>query len=315
MSGSSLGRLDWSLDRDQEGHRTYKLLSLVKTNDYSDGPTSVMLASGLPTIGSYWAFGNDSDPYAICWPTMSVQRWQPRPGEVGKHWTVEQTFSTRPLKRCQDNSIEDPLAEPPKISGGFARYMKRVEKDRFDKAILSSSLEQIIGVEKPDARPTVVIEQNLPYLDLAMFSEMVNGVNDSPMWGVAARCVMLTNVTWSRNVFGTCGFYFTRRLEFEINFDTHDLTEVLDKGYKCLRGSWQKIDGTPRWVTNAELDPTKASSYMYFKDYFSENTPTAILLKDGEFQDDPNDPRFLDTIEIAEQYNFFLLNVPSNLAA
>jgi hypothetical protein len=218
------------------------------------------------------------------------------------------------MKRCQDSTIEDPLAEPPKISGSYARYMKRVEQDRFGNAILGSNLEPYQGIEKPDARPTVVIEQNLADLELPIYSEMVNGLNDSPLWGVGSRCVMLTNCQWSRQVYGTCGYYFTRRLEFEIKFDGYDITDALDKGYKILRGKWAQVDGETAWVTNPFLDPLDPQSYMLFKDYFGENTPVPVLLKDGALNLDPNDPQYLPTLEIQEEYNFAILNIPLNLA-
>ena len=57
MSATCLGRIDWSMDRDKEGHREYKLTTRVKTTAVTDGPYTVMNAAGLPSVGSVWAFG------------------------------------------------------------------------------------------------------------------------------------------------------------------------------------------------------------------------------------------------------------------
>ena len=67
-----LGRLNWGVDRDADGHRTYSIKWLVKTDDVNDGPSSILTCPGIPLVGSSWAEGNDSDPFAIALPTMRV---------------------------------------------------------------------------------------------------------------------------------------------------------------------------------------------------------------------------------------------------
>lgn len=279
------GRRRWSGSRDAEGHREYKLLSLVR-HDPLDGPNVVMNAPGLALPGSFWSFGNDIDIWAFCLPTMTVS---PAPGvkENQKYkWSVvEQTFSTKPpqlqFQRCNDTNIEDPLLEPPKISGSFVKYQEEATHDRFGNPILTSSWEQLRGaqVEFDSNRPQVVISQNVPVLDLALFSSMVDCVNDAPMWGVDRRMVKLSDAKWERKYYGTCYVYYTRTMTFDINFLTFD-RDLLDEGTKCLRGQWNKTTGL--WdlikINGADPDPTNPTHFDRYKDKNYEN---ARVILDG----------------------------------
>lgn len=298
------GPLSWNMSRDKEGHRDYNLKLLVQASSATEGPNGIMNASGAPTIGSPWSYDGDSDYWAKCWPTLKVN---PRlTGEPNLWWEVDYLFSTKPLSRCQDESIEDPLDEPMKISGSFSRYSKKTEVDRNGKLIKSSSHEVIDGIEKDANRPTVIIEQNVLDLGLDTFAAMVNTLNDAPLWDLNERCIMLTNAPWERKLYGLCNFYFTRRFEFEIRYDGFDLSDIADAGFK-------KFDKNA-FADNAvnRADPTK---YIIAKDGNGENPPRKILLDGtGDPLTDPLNPIFLPTVEVADQSNFLLLGIPTNLA-
>lgn len=307
MSATCLGRIDWSVDRDKEGHREYELVTRVLTTAATDGPATVMNAAGLPTVGSTWSFGGDSDPWAFCWPTMSVKPQIKT--EPNRHWTVKQKFSTRPMQRCQDTTIEDPLAEPDRISGTFVKYLRNTEVDRNDKKIASSSHELITGIQKDDARATVTIEQNVMSLDLEQFTEMMNTVNDAELWGLSSRKVKLGAITWSRQMWGVCNYYYVRRFEFEIRFEGFDLTDIVDTGFK--RYNWEKYGdvGTGHEYRD---DPTK---FCVDKDDNDENTPERILLNGyGSPLTDGESPVKLDPVELYDESNFLLLGIPSDLS-
>ena len=299
MSATLKGYYDWSLQRDDEGYRTYTLKSLVQSA-YGDDPLTVLGASGLPAIGSYWP----SDPWAFCLPRCDVQYLGERKGgERFRWWLVTNTFTNKPQNRCQDASIDDPLDEPPKISGSFARYQKPTDKDRNGKAILSSSHEKITGLEKEANRPQVVIEFNDSSLDLPTFTEMVNGVNDSTLWGVDAYGIMLTDATWSRQLYGTCNYYFTKRFTFDVKFEGWAETDIADMGFKVYDGK-DSYGGAK----------TNPKNFILYKDPKGDKHPKSIMLKDGEINEDPiGDPQFLDPVEHYFEYNFLTLGIPSSL--
>jgi hypothetical protein len=313
----SEGRLmivDWSGKRANDGAREFRLASRVKCTSTLDDPTTVMYATGLPNVGSFWQFGNGTDIWAFNTGECSVTRDQAyQRGEPGIWWIVEQVFSTVAGQRCAETEVADPAMEPPRISGSFQKYLMPVEKDRHGKLIKSSSHEIVRGIEKDANRPTVIIEQSGFTLGLNLFSSMVNKVNDAPLWGLDARCIMLTNCSWQRLRYGLCHYYYTRTLEFECRYDTFDLTDVADKGFKVLKGKWNGNSSDPDYIVDVGASASNPKHFIAYQDYRGGNSPTPTLLDHGEPLADPNNPQFLDTIELADEANFLLLGIPTVL--
>lgn len=266
-------------DRDDEGHRTYKISHLIKVSSYSDGPATVMSATGLPNTGSFFSFGNDTDIWAFCLPSLKIRPYERDGGEPGEWWTAEQIFTTRPINRCQDESIEDPLLEPAKVSGSFSRYSREITRDRDGNRIETSSFEPIRGqaVEFDSHTATVRIEKNFSSLGLETFVEYMNSLNDAPLWGLSAGKVKLSNVTWSRNYYGTCSVYYTRTYDFDIDFRGFD-RRVPDEGTKVLSGQWNPSSG--EWelinIAGSAPDPTNPSHFIQYKDRNGENAPVML---------------------------------------
>lgn len=274
------GRVTWGGERDDEGHRTFNITHFVKA-DFADGPKVVMDCAGLPVTGSTWNFGNDTDSWAFCYPYMKVAIHKENEGDKNRHWKVDQKFSTKPLKRCQDTQIENPLMEPDKLKGGFTKKTREFTRDKDGQWIRSSSWEQLRGpqVEFDDGTDTVSIEQNVSALELALFSGMKNHVNDAPLWGVAARCVKLSNASWERVLYGTCTYYYKRHFEFEVNPKTFD-RNVLDEGTKCLAGHWDRATGN--WVLDkvGGADPVRTNP-SHFNRYRDRRGEIARVILDG----------------------------------
>ncbi len=302
-----------SLVRDKEGHRDYEIEHLVKATVAEDGPQVVGNTPGLPVIGSIYLFSNDLDAWAFCWPNMTIQQQPAKRGEATCVWSVKQKFSTRPLERCQDNAVEDPLLEPQKVSGSFVRYTTEAKKDRNGNAILTTSHELIHGpqVEFDNHRPTVVIEQNVAALGLETFSDMVDTVNDANLWGMGPRKVKMSAPTWSRKLYGLCNFYFTRRFEFQIDAKTFDRDDILNEGTKALG---DRNPTTGAWVVAGDVaNPDDFNRYQDKKG----NVARVLLAADGSplgLNDDPI-PIPLGTVEKYEERNFLLLGIPTNLEA
>lgn len=248
------GPRQWGGARESDGHRSWTLRSVVRTTDKYDGPQVVLACAGLPTIGSGYAFGNDADSWAFCYPDATIQMAQSNNDNTGL-WTVDQKFSTRPLSRCNQTTITNPLSEPQRIGGSFVTFSRPAVYDMYGNPILSSSWELLRGreVEFDEAYPTVWVEQNVLNLELDLFSQYINCVNDAPMWGVGERCVKLSRCTWQRLLYGVCTYYFTRRFEFDINYNTFD-RYVQDEGTRVLNGHF----GTPG--TGCTINITAADS-------------------------------------------------------
>lgn len=298
-SGTS-GLIGWECSRDKEGYRHYSTQHRVVTTDVNDGPYTVLTASGLPLVGALWNPGNDLDVWAFCTPERSVRKHPSEEFDKGTHWIVTVKWTTKAdQERCQNQTIEDPLQEPMKISGSFNRATEEARQDKDGDLILSSSHERIFGIEKDVDRPTVRIEQNVASLGLDVFSQMINTVNDSALWGLPARTIKLSNVSWSRQLWGTCNFYYTRSFDFEVNYNTWDLSDVVDEGYKVLKAGGDKTD---------------PADFNIHKDNRDENTTVPIMLDgNGALNNDPSVPVFIPTVQLYGESNFLTLGIPTIL--
>jgi hypothetical protein len=229
------------LVQDKDGHRDYDATFLVRIDDVDDGPEVIANVPGLPQTGSIWNFGNDSDPWAFCWPNLRVTKapkadWNRQP----QLWEITRRWSTKPLNRCQDQSIGNPILEPQKLSGSFIKYAEMAHHDKDGNPILSSSFEKL-PVEFDANRPQVQIGQNVLSLELPLVAQMVDRVNNHTMWGLGLRRVKLSDFSWERKLYGLCNYYYTRRFVFDINFNTFDKT-IADAGHMVLKPSGNKDD-------------------------------------------------------------------------
>lgn len=306
----------WGGKRSKEGHREYTVTHLVKASNVEVGPATVLTASGLPAIGSVWSFPGESDNWAFCTPERTVSLHEHKEGEPHVWWRVDDIFTTaRDRKRCQDESIDDPLMEPAEVSGSFVKYTREATHDKDGNAITTPSKQQIRGpqVEFDEGRPTVRISKNYSTLGLDTFSAMLDTVNDTTLWGLPARCIKLSNISWSRKVYGVCDYYYTRAYEFDINYNTFDRT-ILREDTKVLNGHWEggawvldNIDGNPP-------DPDKQSHFITYKDKMGDPS-TAIVNADGTpwlgtYSYAGGLPYI--TIQKYTESNFLLLGIPTS---
>lgn len=262
------GHRRWEGSRDSEGHREYKVVHLV-VGEVTDGPANAMNAVGLPAVGSAWLFLDDTDVWAWCRPDMKVTRVQgDDPNSPGVYMEVEQVFSTRPLKQCQNDNIENPLLTPPKVSGSSVRYTEEATHDKFGFEILSSSHEAIRGpiVEFDRNRPQIKIEMNLATDPTPLIAEYIDKVNSVEMWGLPPRCIKLSGAPWQRLFYGTCFPYYQVNFEFDINFESFDRF-ALDEGTKVLNGEWTPWGSyRVKNVGDLEADPENPSHFIRFRD-------------------------------------------------
>lgn len=268
MAGIYLGRIGWSVTTDEDGYRTYTLKSLVQVSSVVLGPANALFAAGAPAVGSIWSFGGDIDSYCWCRPNASAEPALPE--EPYDLWYLTQYFSNKPLnsgKGCASDTINDPLSQPQKYGGSFVKYTQSLARDRFGNMVRTSAGQQITGpqTEWDDNRPTVWVEQNVASLGISTIYNMRNCVNDNTLWGLPKRCIKLANITFSRELYGTCGFYFTRRFEFDINPETFD-REIPDYGELVLDGNWGTGTGSGSGTNPNTWYPSGKKNVVRFHD-------------------------------------------------
>lgn len=283
MSAALRGLISWSMTRDEGGYRDYKAVYRVETTSYNDGPAIVLLCPGLPRPGQIWNVGNDRDLWAWCRNDATVQPDQHKEGDPHRFWTVELTFSNKPLdlnkQRCNDLQIEDPLLEAPKISGSTESKDEEAYTDRFGNPVITSSFEQLRGpqVEFPRNYSVVRIEQNIAtsYQAITLPTLMANSVNDRPLWGMPKRTIRLSDHSWELKYYGLCYRYYTRTLQFTVDSRTFDRI-LLDEGTKALHG--HNSPDTGEWVIDDMDDfgtppnPKNPQHFVRYTDRFGNLT-------------------------------------------
>lgn len=280
-------------ERDEEGYRTYRVSFLVDA-DVTDGPANVMQCPGLPIPGSGWNILSDVDVFVWFRPGMKVSPHEGKDGDPATIWRVEMTASNKPIdpkkqssaNQCQSSQIEDPLLEPPKVSGSYDKYTEEALYDRNGRPILTSSHELIRGENNVwDAnRACWKIEQNVAtYFQASILPEALNDtVNDATIWGRPPRTVKMVAGPWERLLYGTCYFYYKRTLEFSYRKDGWD-RDLLDEGTKVLHGHWSATTG--EWVLDdvddagTPPDPDNPQHFDHYKDRNGENS--RVILNGG----------------------------------
>ena len=234
-------------ERDEKGYRTYTITYLVLSDDGLDGPANVMQTPGLPLPGAYWLLNNDIDVWVWCRPNVRIKLAQPNDKVKGIAWEAEYTFSNKPLEsnKCEDQQVEDPLLEPPGITGQFERSTEEATKDRFGRKVKSSSHEQIRGPQNEweVSSSCIKITQNVPALQLALLTYVNNAVNDAPLWGYPARWIKCTVEPWEEIYHGQCSKYYKRSFLFQTKHGGWD-RDLLDEGTKVLNGHWGADTGS-----------------------------------------------------------------------
>lgn len=260
----------WSVKQDELGHRDYEISFLVYS-DTDDGPYTALGATGLPTYGSFWNFGSDTDDWAYCKLVINVKQTTVT-GEQGNFWDVTCEFTTRPdLQKCQVTPFTDPILQCPKISGHSSRRTIEATMDLNGNPIVNSAYEQIRGPnnEWDASRTGVRIEMNVSIWGYVQaFLDALDYVNYDTMWGFLPRAIKLSNVTWEKKYWGGgssqsspyCAIYYTITLDFDIATFQPGLTEVYpvppgypapgpwdrlvqDQGTKVLRGHYNRVTG------------------------------------------------------------------------
>ncbi len=281
MSFAIVGPLEWSMSRDAEGYRTYKLNTLVQSNNYADGPTNALLTPGMASPGAPWIYGNDVDMWVWCRQDATIE--PVLQGEPNRHFKITQTFSNKPIPDSQQrpNSAaptENPLMEPSKISGSFTRRTEEATVNQYGFLVLNSAFEQMRGtqMEFDISVQTIKIEQNLAVMNVAFHEYFMNALNSDVLWGFGPRCIKIMGITWDKKYHGIASYYYTRTIEFEINRLTWDRL-LPDKATKALQGHWdasgqyvlENIDGNPP-------NPQNPTHFKAFKD--KEGHATTVML-------------------------------------
>jgi hypothetical protein len=348
---------------DADGNRTWKLKIQTAGDPQRDGPSTHAQTPGLPMPGATYQAYNDIDVYA--W-THGDRTITPREEAGTIFFDHEYTWSTKAAnkdgspasrkddkgsrKKCSDQTVQDPLLEPPSTSGSFLDEKQEETWDRNGDPLVYTSFEQIRGPAATfdRCREQVIVEQNVLNLDRKLLRSLTDKVNDASLWDFPKRCWKMGKPTWQRKSYGTCGFYYVQRLVFECNAEevdpastlglalqdflieynnkfyiSHWDRNILDESSRVLNGTWDVTTNPPTWINPAGFpNANKWSSYINAFDINYQ--PCRVILsnnpaKKGQPAIDPlglatgtPDANYIHK-ERYQEGNFLLLGIPTTL--
>lgn len=318
----------WSLKREQDGHRTYKITHRVEVDRTQHGPAAALeLTPGLPEVGSTWDEGLIADEWAFFTNEADVVQVGRESGNC--FFDITQYATTKPTYDCVTNGREDPLTQPDRVRIETINYTREVSYDRHGELLTNSAWEQLRGpqVEFDDHRIRVIIEQNVAEFDLPLVNSLMHHLNDATMWGFDSRTIKLSAAEGEPKYHSNCDKYWLRRLIFDVATDFDRC--VLDEGTKVLRGDWDRNPSSSTYgqyivarrsiFLPIELDPADPKNFIRYKDWHGENT-RVILNGAGKPWDPEGNTTGTDDdtagqicMEVYEEGNLLLLNVPLDI--
>lgn len=319
MTARLVGLKNQSFQRDSEGHRSYELTWHFRTDSYLDGPETVLQAvNTLFPVGGIYVLDNDLDPWAFCTPELTIAPHSgSTEGEPVADWTVVNTYTTKPMWRCNTATIDNPLLEPYAISGDFVHVSREMKVDRNGKELRHVNFEPVLGPEVEDkiSHPQVSISFNSPTLPLAAFNLLINRVNDAPLWGFPKRCVRFTDVKWERALYGVCFYYYKIQYTFEMNIETFD-KKIPAYGKKTLKKG--AVPGLPQNYI-AQKDDLGENEGVFLDKFGNKATLEEII--GNPFGPPGTTPEIyltpsnthIQTYELAKEGNLLLLGIPTTL--
>lgn len=303
MGATYFGIVSYEMERDDNGHRNYSVTMQVRTDDPDDGPAIVIQCPGLPILGTSWLVGNDEDDWA--WVTPWARVRPTTMNEKNLIWLVDMKFTTAPQARLTDDVVQNPLNEPAKVSGGFTKYTEEAIRDRFGNFLLMSSFERMKGpqVEVERGRPTINITLNYAELPLGTIAQYRGSVNDATLWGLPARTVRLTDVSWERNVYQGNTYYYTVNYSFEVKYETWN-RYIVDQGQYCKQNK-----NAPLGANNPLMPLVDDLTGRWYTGYL-DGSAGLVAAVGGN----PNPAHiYVWEKQIEPQYNFLSLGIPSSL--
>lgn len=230
---------------DGEGTRTYQLTYQVISNSAADGPVTIRgsVASTHP-IGSGFFYGSDTDANARC-DKISPQLSLADHGKSTWKWTVSVDFTTRPRRKCEEETPDDPLDEAPEIQWLAEQFQKAVERaDRMegDNVVegnvipMNSAFTPIDPpLERDDSRLTLTITRNEASYDANLAINYHDAVNSDAFTvdgqNVLKGAAKIHAITGVKQYKGSCEPYYKVTYVIHFRADGWD-QERIDAGFQ-----------------------------------------------------------------------------------
>lgn len=237
VRGISVERRDASIDNGYQ--REYTVTYFVHTDDWHDGPQTVLDATGIPKLGDEYVVGNDIDTNAIVHGKQVSQRDAP------DEWEVVVSYKTRGTgEGGGGGGDDDATLEPTKISlsnqnrnivipGRFQEPLNARIDAPFDMGVHMSNGEHCDPPPEIDiSEPVLTISRNVRNLDIAYSMGVINSVNSEPFFGCEPRQLKLCNIR-AESVSDRIGNYWRLTFDLAFRYETWDV-QICNRGHFYL---------------------------------------------------------------------------------
>ena len=223
----SVGKMSSKLSVNEKFHRNYTSTYQV-VGQFDASPFEILQGIGIPAYGSSYNWNGFIDLWAF------AKGFDAEPGERIKdplggsidmmRWMATVKHSSEPFDGSNDAQTprENPLDDPPVISGGFSPYKRNVHRDKNGIAIENTAkFPYDPGISIDDAYDTVKISFNTATINLVQRAEFRGTVNSASIWGLDPRMAKLTRWDWQILRAGATMEYIKHNFEFLISYQAH----------------------------------------------------------------------------------------------
>lgn len=176
---------DWSVTEDWRTDRKYRCTWVVVTDDDDDLAITVLSYADIPDYGDTFAYGNDTDAYAIC---RRVTASRPDPQGAPKHWVVTAEFGR--LGRTPDEPADptQPWTRSARWSIQQADYMAVFDEDVAGAAVRNSAGQRYDPPAEVERANTLIhVTYYKAALKLSVLDQYRYSINNATFWGYAAE--------------------------------------------------------------------------------------------------------------------------------
>ena len=236
-----------------DGDRNTTVRYRVTTDSRSDGPLTVLGASGLPLRGEAYQFGNESDNYIYAQSAQASYQGEEQSLRV---WFLDVTYNTQGLSTDPQQDKQDPLDWRPIVSTYSQKVRRPILRDDFGRLIASSAGEPYDPVqEKDETKFMLRIQRNVARHNPAFNATYKDAVNFEAFWGNPPLTVKVEVPGTASQKFAANGQkYYEETWEFAIEPRTWYI-KLYDYGmYKIVDGKRKTIkDEEDNYLTSPVL--------------------------------------------------------------
>lgn len=212
--------------------REYTRTLQVTCDSANDGPYTIQSSGQIPTIGTGYTFGNDTD--TVAWLRGISYKRKGRSPDTNQYlWKVELRYSSAASDSNQPE--ENPLNRPVEVSGGNTKYSVYTDRDVNGDLLLNSAGTPLPPVEVELTRGVWTFVRNEEFAPIAAQLTAVNRVNSMAMWGCEPKTLKLLDCQW-RKVYENQYTYYQCTYVIEYNPDGF-VFEPADNGFWESDGS------------------------------------------------------------------------------